>query len=71
MDKGGGAPCLTFRKPGTLWLSDFKDEELRYLLRTLLDAGVVEMTLDGKDRGFRLTVIGRLKLEKPRQVNPP
>ena len=49
-----------------LWLSDFKDEELRYLLRTLLDAGFVEMTLDGKDRGFRLTVIGRLKLEKPR-----
>jgi len=46
-----------------LWLSDFRDEEVRCVLRTLLEAGFVEMTLNGKERGFRPTVIGRVELE--------
>ena len=46
-----------------LWLSEFRGEESRHVLRTLLDAGLVEMTLNGKERGFRLTFMGRLEVE--------
>lgn len=64
MDEYRGAqPVPDTPENRRLWLNDFKDES-QYILRTLLDAGLVEMTLDGKERGFRLTVIGREKLEK-------
>jgi hypothetical protein len=42
-----------------IWLGDFREEELRDVLRTLLDAGIVQMILKGSDRGFQPTMLGR------------
>jgi hypothetical protein len=42
-----------------LWLSDFREEELRVVLRRLLDAGFVQMTLKDGERAFRQTMLGR------------
>jgi|SRR5215475_5652868 len=53
MDQSGVAqPVPDTPETRELWLSDFRDEELRYVLRMLLEAGFVEMTLNGKERGF-------------------
>ncbi len=46
-----------------LWLSDFSDEELRTVLRKLLDVGYVELILRDSERGFRLTNFGRMGLD--------
>jgi hypothetical protein len=42
-----------------LWLSDFREEELRDVLRTLLDAGFVQMALKDGERAFRQTMLAR------------
>jgi len=42
-----------------LWLSDFREEELRDVLRTLLDAGFVQMALKDGERSFRQTMLAR------------
>jgi len=60
----GAQPVPDTPENRRLWLNDFRDEP-KHILRTLLDAGLVEMTLDSKERGFRLTAIGREKLKKP------
>jgi len=50
MDQSGVAlPVPDTPETRELWLSDFRDEELRYVLRMLLEAGFVEMTLNGKE----------------------
>src|SRR5215475_10305361 len=61
MDQSGVAqPVPDTPETRKLWLSDFRDQE-RDILCTLLDANIVEMTLNGKERAFRLTVIGQLQ----------
>jgi len=62
-EDGTARPVPDIPETRQLWLSDFRDEELRWVLRTLLEAGFVEMTLNGKERAFRLTVIGRVEVE--------
>lgn len=42
-----------------LWLSDFREQELRDVLRTLLDAGFVQMALKDGERAFRQTMLAR------------
>jgi hypothetical protein len=44
----------------SLWLGDFSDQELRDILRKLLDVGFVELILKDNERGFRLTSLGRV-----------
>jgi hypothetical protein len=44
----------------SLWLGDFSDQELRDILRKLLDVGFVELILKDNERGFRLTNLGRV-----------
>ena len=44
----------------SLWLGDFSDQELRDILRRLLDVGFVELILKDNERGFRLTNLGRV-----------
>jgi len=62
-EKDGAQSVPDVPETRKIWLSDFKDDELRYVLRALLEAGLVEMTLDGKERAFRLTVIGRMEAD--------
>ena len=42
-----------------LWLSDFREQELRDVLRTLLDAGFVQLALKDGERAFRQTMLAR------------
>jgi len=60
---GGALPVPDTPETRRLWLGDFKEEELQDVLSALLDAHLVQMTLRGNERGFRLTILGRAKIE--------
>jgi len=59
----GALPVPDTPETRRLWLGDFKEDELRGILSTLLDADLVQMTLTGNERGFRLTILGQAKIE--------
>jgi hypothetical protein len=54
-----GSDALESRR---LWFGELKEEELQETLQTLLGAGLVQMTLKGKERAFRLTILGEARM---------
>ena len=63
MGVSGKVPVLDTPENRDLWLSDFRSEELRDFLRTLLDVGFAQMILKNEERGFCLTTLGRMRIE--------